>query len=81
MQVKSDRIWNMSKFAIDDKYLESLDREFTITSYDEIYTAWLKARPYYVKGYNELILCDLTANARPTLTSVLNSSTPNQDNS
>jgi hypothetical protein len=61
-------IFENMDFVIDKKYKKALDRQFTPASYDELYTAWLKAKPYYVRGWNEPILCDLTANTRPTLT-------------
>lgn len=69
----------MRKFAIDDKYTEALERE-RANKDEQLRQALLNYQHYYSKGWDAPILCDLTANARPTLTTVLNPTTPNQDN-
>jgi len=77
------------KFALDNKYTNNLDKQFCSVTYDELYKAFCKVYQchgdgYYLFGEEEVIHTDLaipTSLARPTLTTVLNPTTSNQDNS
>lgn len=73
----------MSKFAIDDRYLETLERERVEREFmarRQVKLA-LESATYYAYGWVEPEVATVTALTRPTLTNSHSPTTPNQGNS
>lgn len=70
------------KFAIDSNIEVALDREYKDKERARL-DAYLNSDNWYYfsRGWDEPDIATVTAGTRPTLTTTLNPTTPNQDNS